>query len=220
MVILGLDASLARCSAAVLAGGAVAAEAREDGARGYATVLPAMARDVLRAAGVQAAGLDGVAVTVGPGSFTGLRAALALAHGMALASGRPVLGVTLAEALGEAVPERFGRPLWVAIDSRRGRIFLHSGEGDFAATALSDLPHPAGPVAVAGDAAVEVAARLAARGDDVMLTDARLPLARHVAAAGLRRLSGELPPLAAQPLYVDAPEARLPAGGLRPPPLG
>ena len=45
-----------------------------------------------------------------------------------------------------------------------------------------------------------------------------MPLARHVAAVGAARLAGVLVPLAAQPLYVDLPEARLPAGGLRPPP--
>jgi tRNA threonylcarbamoyladenosine biosynthesis protein TsaB len=70
-----------------------------------------------------------------------------------------------------------------------------------------------------------VAARLAAREVDVMLTDARLPLARHIALVGARRLAGELPPRAAQPIYVDPPEARLPlepapaqASGPRPAP--
>jgi hypothetical protein len=51
-----------------------------------------------------------------------------------------------------------------------------------------------------------------------MLTSARLPSPRHVAALGVRRAAGALAALAAVPLYVDAPEARLPAGGLRPPP--
>ncbi len=224
MLILGLDAALARCSAAVLEAGVVRAEACEDGGRGYATILPAMARDVLRAAEVPAAELAAVAVTVGPGSFTGLRAALALAHGIAGAVGRPVLGVLVAEALAEALagtgqaPERSGRMLWVAIDNRRGRVFLHRGDAAVESAALDALPGPAGPVALAGDAAAEVAARMAARGDDVVLTEARLPLARHVAAVGARRLAGRLAPLPAQPLYVDPPEVRLPAGGLRPPP--
>ncbi len=218
MLILGLDASLARCSAAVLADGVVRAERCEEGSRGYATVLPALVREALREAGLHAAALDGVAVTVGPGSFTGIRAALALAHGIALAVGRPALGVTVAEALAEAVPERGGRALWVAIDSRRDRVFLWRGDGAFLPVALDALPCPQEPVAVAGDAAVAVVAGLLARGADVMLTDARMPLARHVAAVGARRLAGGLAPLAAQPLYIDPPEARLPAGGLRPPP--
>ena len=186
--------------------------------------LPAMARDVLRAAEVPAAGLDGVAVTVGPGSFTGLRAALALAHGIAGAVGRPVLGVLVAEALAEAL---------AGTGRRRSAADGCCGSRSTAAAAACSCtaamprsnpppwtrcPRPAGPVALAGDAAAEVAARLAARGDDVVLTDARLPLARHVAAVGARRLAGRLAPLPAQPLYVDPPEARLPAGGLRPPP--
>jgi len=90
---------------------------------------------------------------------------------------------------------------------------------------MDDLPWPDGPVAVAGDAAIAVAARLAAREVDVMLTDARLPLARHIALVGARRAAGELPPRAAQPIYVDPPEARLPlqptpaqASGPRPAP--
>jgi tRNA threonylcarbamoyladenosine biosynthesis protein TsaB len=82
------------------------------------------------------------------------------------------------------------------------------------------LPPASARVAVAGDAAPAVAARLAARDVDVMLTDARLPLARHVAVVAAQRLAGRLRPLPAQPLYVDPPEARLPAGGLRPPPAG
>jgi hypothetical protein len=51
-----------------------------------------------------------------------------------------------------------------------------------------------------------------------MLTDAREPHARFVAAVGAQRLAGKIPPLVAQPLYIDPPEARLPEGGLRPPP--
>jgi hypothetical protein len=54
----------------------------------------------------------------------------------------------------------------------------------------------------------------------VMLTDARLPLGRHIALVAARRFQGLLRPLPAEPLYVDPPEAKLPAGGLRPPPVG
>ena len=217
MLILGLDAALAQCSAAVLADGAVLAEAVEEGGRGYATALPLLARGVLRAAGLRAEALDGVAVTIGPGSFTGLRAALALGHGIALGAGRPALGVTVAEALAEAVPWCDGRALWVAIDSRRGRVFLDRS-GGVEAVELDALPRPEGRVALAGDAAASVAARLVADGHDAMATGVCLPLARHVAAVGARRLAGLLAPLAAQPLYVEAPQARLPAGGLRPAP--
>jgi len=119
----------------------------------------------------------------------------------------------VAEALAAAVPDLAGRALWVAIDSRRqDRVFLAVG-GQVRAITLSALPDPAGPVAVAGDAAAEVAARLAARGADVRLADARLPRAADVARVARRRLTGLLQPLAATPLYLDAPAARLPAAG-------
>ena len=167
--------------------------------------------------GAGAAGLDAVAVTIGPGSFTGLRAALALAHGIAFGASCALVPVSLAEVFAEALPRGGGRALWTAIDSRRGRVFLDAGAG-FHAYALDALPATEGRVAIAGDAAIAVAAELATRGDDVMLSDARLPWPRHVALAAAKRMSGELPPLPALPLYVDPPEARLPAGGLRPPP--
>jgi tRNA threonylcarbamoyladenosine biosynthesis protein TsaB len=219
MILLALDAALARCSACVWSDGTVLAEQAAPAGRGHAALLPPMVQQVLAAAGVAATALDGVAVTVGPGSFTGLRATIALAQGLAAGAGVPVVGVSVAEALGAAAAPSIGaRTLWVAIDSRRGRVFLDR-DGSLAPIPLEALPAAPGPVALAGDAALAVAARLAARGADVMLTDARLPLARHVAEVAALRLAGALPPRAAQPIYVDPPEAKLPAGGLRPPPV-
>ena len=219
MRILALDAALARCAAAVVVDGEVLAARQTAATQGHAALLPVMARDVLAEAGIDAASLDLVAVTVGPGSFTGIRAGLALAHGIALAAGVPVIGVTVGEALADSLPHLGERRLWVAIDSRRGRVFLERG-GTVVTTPLDALPVPDGKVAVAGDAAAAVAARLAARDADVMLTDARLPMARHVAMAAACRFRGVLPPLPALPLYVDPPEARLPSAGQRPPPAG
>lgn len=180
--------------------------------------MPVMVQSLLDDTGISPTSLDLIGVTVGPGSFTGVRAGLALAHGIALAAGVTLVGVTVGEALADALPHLGGRRLWSAIDNRRGRVFLER-DGLVAACALDALPRAGGPVAVAGDAAISVAARLAARGDDVMLTDARLPAPRHVAEVAARRLAGALPARDAQPLYVDPPEARLPVGGLRPPPV-
>jgi hypothetical protein len=97
-------------------------------------------------------------------------------------------------------------------------VFLDIG-GRIRPVLLQDLPRPEGPVAVAGDAAIMVSAWLAARGADVWLTDARRPCAEAVARVAARRLAGSLPPLAATPLYIDPPEAKLPEGGLRPAPI-
>ena len=217
MRVLALDAALARCAAAIVVDQQTLALRQEDAVRGHAALLPVMASTVLDEAKLRATALDLVAVTVGPGSFTGIRAALALAHGIALAAGIPVIGVTVGEALADSLPRLGERRLWSAIDSRRGRIFLEQ-DGAIFSCSLDLLPPVRGKVAVAGDAAIAVASRLAVRDADVMLTDARLPQARHIAVVGERRFAGLLAHLPAQPLYVDPPEARLPAGGLRPPP--
>lgn len=218
MRILAIDAALARAAVALVSDGNTVAQRHAAAGRGQAATLAPMAAEVLDEAGIAAAALDAVAVTVGPGSFTGLRAAIALAHGIAAAAGCPVVGVTVAEAMAEALPALGGRELWVAIDNRRGRVFLDRGAGP-EPTDVTALPPATRRVAVAGDAAPDIAARLAAAGVDVMLTDLRAPPIRQVALVAIRRLAGALPPLDAQPLYVDPPEAKLPAGGLRPGPV-
>ncbi len=205
MVVLTLDAALSGCSAGLVRHGEVLAVRQATGPRGHAAALPLMARQVLDQAGLAAASLCGVAVTTGPGSFTGLRAALALAHGIGLAAGIPVLGVPVAEAFQAEAPG--DRVLWVAIDTKRGQVFLDRG-GAVQNLPLASLPEAPGPVAVAGDAAIAVAARLAARGDDVLLLAARRPGPAGIAAAAQRRQAAGLPPHPAQPLYVDPPEAR------------
>ena len=221
MRVLTLDAALGGCSAGLVVDGVVVAEMRQAGGRGSTAALPALAEAVLDG------GLpDLIAVTVGPGSFTGVRAALALAQGIALGAGVPVLGVTVGEAIRAAWPGP--RPVWVAVDSRRGRVFLDVGSGvladdgagvlaDDGATvltaALNELPAPAGPVAVAGDAAIAVASRLAAKGFDIQLLAARFADAAGIAAGAMQ--AGR----AALPLYVDPPEAR-PNAPIRPAPLG
>lgn len=224
MRILALDGALARCAAAIVIDGRVVAMRLLRAERGQPAVLPGLVGVVLDESGLNASGLDAIAVTVGPGSFTGLRAAIALAQGLGAGAGRPVVGVSVAEAMAAALPSLGGRQLWVAIDNRRGRVFLHRADGAGMThpepTALDDMPWPAQRLAIAGDAAPEVASRLAARNCDVMLTDVRLPPIRQVALVAAERLAGDRPYLPARPLYVDPPEAKLPAGGLRPAPLG
>lgn len=215
MRILALDGSLARCSAALWVDGVVVARRTLAGERAQPTALPPMAEELLRGAGA----LDAVAVVVGPGGFTGLRTAIALAEGIALGLSVPVVGVTTGEALAAALPDavRGGRAVWAAVDTKRGRIALERiAPGEVAALAppvvLEEraLPRPEGPVAVVGDAAPVVAARLLAREADAVLTDSRLPDAAAVAAVAALRLAGTIPPRGAAPLYQEPPAVRGP----------
>ncbi len=213
MLILTLDAAGAVASVGLWDDGVLAVR-HDPGGHGQAGRLPAMVAEILVTGGISASALGAVAVTVGPGSFTGLRTAISLAHGIAMAAEIPLLPVTIADALAAVLPHLGHRALWVALESRRGKVFLDGGDGPVA-TDLASLPRPAGAVAVAGDAAVAVAARWAEAGVDVMLSDARHPRPQDIARAALARIPGTLPPL---PLYVDPPEARA-ATGLRPAPL-
>lgn len=211
MRILALDGSLARCSAALWVEGAVVAQRAATGERMQPTALPPMAEALLREAGT----LDAVAVVVGPGGFTGLRTAIALAEGIALGLGVPVVGVTTGEALAAALPEALGAgEVWAAVDTKRGRLALERVTGLVAAAPVvlveRALPAPDGPVAVAGDAAPVVAARLLARGHDAVLTDSRLPDAGAVARVAALRLQGAIPMRDGTPLYAEPPAVRMP----------
>jgi tRNA threonylcarbamoyladenosine biosynthesis protein TsaB len=158
-----------------------------------------------------------VAVCTGPGSFTGLRTSIALAQGFAAGLGAVLWGIPAAMAYAQGLPG-LSRPLWVGIRARRGRLFLLR-DGKAASFADDELPLPEGPVAVAGEEAPFLAAALAAKGCDVMLTRTRLMDAAWVGRAALaQKLAGQAPG-AALPLYVDPPEAKLPAAGLRPSPV-
>ena len=212
--ILAIDAAGARAGVAILdEAGGLRGRRIAEAKTGLTEILPQLLEDCLAEASITP---QAVAVSIGPGSFTGLRNAIALAQGYAAAAGLPLLGVPVAEAFAAAFPV-LHRPLWVAIRARRDRLFILR-DGTAHAYADADIPRSRTPIALAGDAAGEVAARLAAAGHDVLLTNARLLDPVWVARAALARAEAGLP-LAAQPIYVDPPEAKLPAGGLRPQPV-
>ena len=87
------------------------------------------------------------------------------------------------------------------------------------AFADAETPYTRTPIALAGDAAAETASLLAARGADVLLTNAKAIDPAWIARAAQEQLTAGIPPHPAQPAYIDPPEAKLPAGGLRPAPL-
>ena len=211
MRILALDGAMARCSVALVEDGRVLAAEGEDTQRGHASLLPAMAWRVLARAGVAATNLDAVAVGVGPGGFTGLRAAIALATGLALGAGCRLIGVTTGEALVAALPARDG-PVWSVIDNRRGGVLLERFAAGAAVPCAAPvslsaeaLEWPEGPLVLVGDAAAMLARAGARPGGPV------LPDAVAVARVGALRLAGVIPDRAATPLYVEPPSVRPPA---------
>src|SRR6516165_6421053 len=126
MIVLGLDTCLAACSVAVSEGARVLAYASETMARGHQERLAPMAERVMAEAGLDFQQLERIGVTVGPGSFTGLRVGLAFAKGLGLALGKPCVGVGTLEALAASEP---GPGLTVAaIDAKRHQVYLQAFE--------------------------------------------------------------------------------------------
>jgi tRNA threonylcarbamoyladenosine biosynthesis protein TsaB len=213
--ILALDAAGAACSAALWRDGAIAAHRRRPMQRGHAEALMPLLLEVLAAAGTGFADLGRIAVGVGPGSFTGIRIALAAARGIGLAAKLPVVGVDSFSAVAAALPlpPRPGEALLVVIDSRREALF-----GQYYDDTLTPLgePHvlnpdallarrPAGPLLIAGDGASLLPAAAAARiAEGEQAVDATA-IARLAAAGGALRQP--------RPLYLRPPDVTLPEQG-------
>lgn len=222
MLILALDAAAGRCLAALVEDDRVLAS-ESDAQRLAAGQLAAMVDLVLQRAAIAPAApaaladLAAIAVTIGPGSFTGIRAALAVAHGMALGGNIPLVGVSVGAALRAALAERDagtvpgqhlgGRAIWAALEARAGHVVIETAQGA-RLYPVTEIPTPEGPIALAGNASRSVGARLAARGADIMLTNALLPDPLCLAALARAQLESGQPPPAAMPLYVEEPLAR------------
>ncbi|MBT7451557.1 MAG: tRNA (adenosine(37)-N6)-threonylcarbamoyltransferase complex dimerization subunit type 1 TsaB [Rhodospirillaceae bacterium] len=149
MKVLAIDTTTAACSAAVYEDGDVTGYRSEIIGRGHAELLMPMIETVMAEAGTGFDTMDGFAVTRGPGSFTGVRVGLATARGLALASARPLFGMTTLAALAASVPPReVGDQIVVAaIDARRDQVYVEpftsQGRSLLPAVALSANAVPA-----------------------------------------------------------------------------
>lgn len=202
-LILAVDTALARCSVAITRGEEVLAHLSEPMARGHAERIAPMAQEAMQLAGCAFLELGRIAVTTGPGSFTGLRVGLAFARGLAVALEIPCLGFPTLEvlALGEgAAGRRAG-----ALDAPEG-VFLAIYEEGLATLAPCRLDEPAARDAL-GAASAQVFGPAALRFADV--AEARPTDAPD--AAILAKLALNADPSARQPapLYLRAPYATL-----------
>jgi tRNA threonylcarbamoyladenosine biosynthesis protein TsaB len=134
MLILAIDTALDACAAAVLdtgAGGVIAQESLPM-KRGHAEALMPLIARVMKASGVAFKALDRIAATAGPGSFTGLRVGLSAARGIALAAGKPVVGVTTLTAFAAPLVSENDEqhPIIAAIDARHDHVYFQVVAGD------------------------------------------------------------------------------------------
>lgn len=138
MKVLVIDTALNACTAAVFEDGRVLGVRSELMVKGHQERIAGLVRDAVADAG-GFDGIDRIGVTVGPGSFTGLRVGLSFAHGLGAALGVPVVGVSTLAALARTQDEGVGATAAV-IDARRGQVYVQTfrdGEPAMEPTALS-----------------------------------------------------------------------------------
>lgn len=216
--LLAIDTALDACSVAIVAGDKVLARVVSPGGKGNAERLLPVLEQARKAAGIELAQLDAIAATIGPGSFTGIRTALATARALGLALNRPVHGVTTTQALAVAAAQP-GKPSVAVIDARRGEVYMQAfaGADDGLGAALAEpriLPVatavaalPAGATVLVGSGAALL--RQAAGRDDLLLS----PVSPNPDPVIVARLAAAQPRPAhpPSPLYIRPPDAALPA---------
>jgi tRNA threonylcarbamoyladenosine biosynthesis protein TsaB len=214
MRILAIDTALSACSACIIDSRAAEPLSFETIVmeRGHAeALLPLVDRVVSKAEG-GFSGLDRVAVTVGPGSYTGLRVGIAAARAIGLAADVPVVGVTTLSALLAAlIADENRRVLAAAIDARHGQVYFQSiapGGQSIVAPTLVRVREAArligsGPTALVGSGAAAVAAETA--GVAVEVHEKGFPDVLWVARLGMVADPATALP---KPLYLRGPDAR------------
>jgi tRNA threonylcarbamoyladenosine biosynthesis protein TsaB len=200
VLVLAIDSCLAACQAALVRDGMVLARASEAMSRGHQERLATMVEEVMAA--VPFDELDRIAVTVGPGSFTGLRVGLAFAKGLAFALDRPCIGVGTLEALAAAIRSRRA----AVIDAGREAVYLQMFDDEVAISVPESLPLEAAAKRLA-ESGVRVligphAGELAARLGPFAATELTAPAPELIA-----RLAAEAAITGPRPLYLRAPDA-------------
>jgi tRNA threonylcarbamoyladenosine biosynthesis protein TsaB len=216
MRVLAIDTALEACSAAVLDTHAgVLASEMQLMTRGHAeAVMPLVAR-VMHDAGISFDALERVAVTVGPGSFTGLRVGISAARGVALAIVKPAVGIsTLSAFAAPHIAADDKTPVMAVIDARHEQVYLQVfGPGGRTLiapriTTIRDAVRAASTnaVRITGSAAQLVAAAWPSREHKPSLVDTRpAPEIEWVARLGAAAAADQAPPI---PQYLRAPDAQ------------
>jgi tRNA threonylcarbamoyladenosine biosynthesis protein TsaB len=231
MLILAIDTALDACAAAILdtdTGKMIAQESLVM-KRGHAEALMPLIGRVIEQSGIGFSGLDRIAVTTGPGSFTGLRVGLSAARGIALAANKPVVGLTTLSAYAAPVVSEGGEhPVISAIDARHDQVYFQVVSGNGNSLILPKVApieealgaSQFGAPHLVGNAAEILARRWKADAPPPFKVDAQpAPDIAWVAWLGAA-VSPDAAP--ARPFYLRAPDAKLPKDPLhkapQPPP--
>ncbi|MEX1061009.1 MAG: tRNA (adenosine(37)-N6)-threonylcarbamoyltransferase complex dimerization subunit type 1 TsaB [Methyloceanibacter sp.] len=220
MNILALDTSMGACSAAVLRSGGASRRLfarQETMARGHAEALMPMVADIMEEAGLRSAELNLIAATLGPGSFTGVRIAIAAARGLALVTHAKLFGIDSLTVMAKVALASgvlgFG-PFAVAVDARRGMLYfgLYDEAGKKLDGPLLIAPDeaigllPSGLRVAAGSGARLLAEAGGRRGHPIEAKLAELQPSAE-ALAEIAFASGETVPTL-RPLYLRPPDAK------------
>lgn len=226
MITLGLDTATSACACAIWSaeGGRVLAARSEQMQRGQAERLVPLVQEVLAEAGIGFGDIGRIGVTVGPGTFTGLRIGLAAARGFALAAGCPLVGVTSLEAAVTGLPALPGEGIILAvIESRREDLFVQpfSAQGIPLGDAVDILPpdFPAyaarlgngGALTLVGDAAARAGRVLDRWSGPLQIVETEGKAEALAAARIVATLTGDAIILRpADPFYLRPPDVSLP----------
>ena len=217
MLVLAIDTALSACSAAVLdtERGAVVGRESVPMLRGQAELLMPMVARVMEQAGADFSAIDRIAVTVGPGSFTGLRVGIAAARGIALATGKPAIGLsTLAAFAAPQIAADDSQQVVAAIDARHEHVYLQvfgPAGRTLVSPRIASLREAiraagTGPMRVVGSGAELFANAWPPNQEPRPVIDARpAPDIDWVARLGAAATDDQGPP---RPLYLRAPDAQ------------
>lgn len=217
MRVLAIDTALEACSAAVLDTGRGVITASESlvMVRGHAEALMPLVARVMDRAEIEFGELDRIAVTTGPGSFTGLRVGISAARGIALAAGKPAIGLsTLSAFAAPYIAEDDTLPVLAVIDARHEQVYLQMfglGGRTLVAPRIATLREALrtaakGPSRIVGTAAGMLAMAWPTGEPPPALIDQRgAPEIGWIARLGAAAAEGYGPP---KPLYLRAPDAQ------------
>ncbi|MBN8531398.1 MAG: tRNA (adenosine(37)-N6)-threonylcarbamoyltransferase complex dimerization subunit type 1 TsaB [Alphaproteobacteria bacterium] len=176
-----------------------------------ARLMPDIER-LMAEAGWSYAGLDAIACTIGPGSFTGLRIGLATAKGLALAADKPIIGIGTLEALAAGVNKKENEGVVIAVDALREQVYLQAFDTritamrDAAAVDIPAISFPEMPCVLAGSGArllAGIPSHIRPLPEEAARVSATA-MAAHAATQHKRAIPG----IAVRPIYIRPPDAK------------